>query len=166
MLWPRTTAARTGRLLLPFQLLLLGPPLVAIWVAGFVALVRRPAWRPLRAVALAYPVVLLITFAGGGQIYYPLGLMVFLFAAGSVPTTDWIARRPRVRRPLVAGAVAINAVVTAVLALPLVPVDRLGRTPIPEINQVARDQVGWPVYTRQVADVFRVCRRRTRPRRS
>jgi hypothetical protein len=142
-------------MLLPFQLLLLGPPLVAIWVAGFVALLRRPAWRPLRAVALAYPVVLLITFASGGQIYYPLGLMVFLFAAGSVPTIDWIARRPRVRRPLVAGAVAINAVVTAVLALPLVPVDRLGRTPIPEINQVARDQVGWPVYTRQVADAFR-----------
>ncbi len=54
-----------------------------------------------------------------------------------------------------AGAVAVNAVVTAVLALPLVPVDRLGRTPIPEINQVARDQVGWPAYTRQVADVFR-----------
>ncbi len=146
-------------MLLPFQLLLLGPPLVAIWVAGFVALLRRPSWRPLRAVALAYPVVLLITFASGGQIYYPLGLMVFLFAAGCIPTIDWISRRPSASRStarlLIAGAVAVNAVVTGVLALPLVPVDRLGRTPIPEVNQVARDQVGWPAYTRQVADVFR-----------
>jgi hypothetical protein len=30
----------------------------------------------------------------------------------------------------------------------------MGRTPIPDINQAARDQVGWPVYVRTVADVY------------
>jgi hypothetical protein len=33
---------------LPFQLLLLGLPLVPIWVAGWIQLFKAPRWRPLR----------------------------------------------------------------------------------------------------------------------
>jgi len=133
----------------------MGPPLVPIWVSGFVALFRRPEWRPLRALAIAYPVVLVVTLVSGGQVYYPLGLLALLFAAGCVPTADWIARRPARRRPLVVAAVVLNAAVSAVIALPLIPVDVLGRTPIPDINQAARDSVGWPTYVGTVADVHR-----------
>jgi 4-amino-4-deoxy-L-arabinose transferase-like glycosyltransferase len=141
--------------LLPFQLVLLGLPLTAIWVAGLVALLRRHAWRPARALAAAYPVLMLIVLLSGGQMYYPLGLVSFLYAAGCVPTADWIARRSGTRRPLVVAGVALNTVVTLVLALPLLPVDVLAHTPIPEINQGTRDQIGWPAYTRQVADAYR-----------
>jgi hypothetical protein len=161
--WPQITMAgamseNTGeqtRLLWPFQLLILGLPLVPIWISGFVALLRRPAWRPLRALAVAYPVVLLVTFVGGGQVYYPVGVIAFLFAAGCVVTAEWISVHRAWRRPLVIAGLALNAAVTLVLALPLLPVDVLGRTPIPELNQGTRDQIGWPSYTRQVADVYR-----------
>src|SRR3954468_9300380 len=34
--------------LLPFQLILLGPPLVPIWIAGWIGLFRAPRWRPVR----------------------------------------------------------------------------------------------------------------------
>ena len=44
-------------------------------------------------------------------------------------------------------------VVSAFIALPLVPVADLGSTPIPGINQAARDTVGWPAYVREVAAV-------------
>lgn len=49
--------------------------------------------------------------------------------------------------------VVVNALVSALIALPLVPVADLGATPVPGINQAARDQVGWPAYVAQVARV-------------
>jgi 4-amino-4-deoxy-L-arabinose transferase-like glycosyltransferase len=51
----------------PFLLLMLGPPLVPVWVAGLVGLVRRPAWRPVRFLAAAFPVLLALVFAMGAQ---------------------------------------------------------------------------------------------------
>jgi hypothetical protein len=169
--WPQLTMAgmisddRGGEnrlLLLPFQLLLLGPGLVWICVEGFRAIMgpgrgeeaTSRNWRPLRAVAIAYPVALAITFIAGGQIYYPLGLLAFLFAAGCVPTGEAMARATG-RRGGAATAVALNTAFSVVIALPLLPVDVLGRTPIPEINQAARDSVGWPQYVETVADVYR-----------
>jgi len=41
-----------------------------------------------------------------------------------------------------------------VIALPLVPIGALGDTPIPEINQTARDSVGWPTYVDQVVRAY------------
>jgi 4-amino-4-deoxy-L-arabinose transferase-like glycosyltransferase len=142
-------------LVLPFQLILVGPPLVAVWVAGIVALLRRPQWRLVRAFAVAYVVLLVIVLAVGGQVYYPFGIMPVLLAAGSVAGADWIARGAvGLRRGLIIAAVAVNAVATVLIALPVLPVEVFGRTPIPELNQVARDQVGWPVYVRAVGDAY------------
>jgi 4-amino-4-deoxy-L-arabinose transferase and related glycosyltransferases of PMT family len=160
--WPQLTMARAlserggseaRTLLLPLQFVLLGFGLVPIWVAGFLALLRRPAWRPVRALALAYPVVLVIALVTAGQFYYPLGLVVALFAAGCVPTAEWFGQRIG-RRALVVAAVAVNGALSAVMALPLVPIGALGDTPIPDVNQVARDTVGWPVYVQTVAEVY------------
>ena len=138
--------------LLPFQLILAGP--TPIWIAGFQALLKRPAWRRVRALAIAYPVVLLLVLITGGQIYYPFGLLAFLFAAGAVPTADWMYRRLRPRRLKVVGVLALSTLITALLALPLLPVTALGRTPIPTINQGTRDQIGWPAYVRTIESVY------------
>nr|WP_240895162.1 glycosyltransferase family 39 protein [Kineococcus siccus] len=137
---------------LPMLLLLLGPPLVPVWLAGWVALARRPAWRRVRSLAVAAPVVVLLVLAMGSQNYYPMGVLTVLLAAGCVPVAGWCAGR-RGRTRLVAGAVAANALVSAVVALPVVPVSVLGRTPVPAVNQVARDSLGWPRYVQQVAAV-------------
>jgi Dolichyl-phosphate-mannose-protein mannosyltransferase len=148
-------AAEVRAQLLPFQFLLIAPTLAAVWIAGLVALLRRPQWRPVRAFAVAYPVALGLTFLTGGQIYYAFGLQAFLLAAGWVPTVDWMARgRTLARRSLVFGAAAVAAASSVFLALPVLPVQTFGRTVIPEINQAARDQVGWPEYVRTVADVY------------
>jgi len=50
--------------------------------------------------------------------------------------------------------VAVNGVVSALIALPLIPVAAVGDTPVPGINQVARDTVGWATYVDQVAAAF------------
>jgi hypothetical protein len=138
--------------LLPFQFLLIAPTLAAVWIAGVVALFRRPQWRPVRAVAVAYLAALVITFVGGGQIYYAFGLQAVMLAAGWVPTVDWM--RTRVRKGLVYAALALGAVVTVLLALPVLPVRTFGQTPIPEINQAAQDSVGWPEYVATVRAVY------------
>jgi len=136
-------------LFVPFQLILLGPPLVPVWVAGLVRLWRSPA----RAFAVAYPVICLVLLILAGQPYYTLGLVAALYAAGCVPAVAWLARgRTRVRRAVLGAGLALNMALSAVLALPLVPERLLGDTFIPAANQAARDQVGWPVYVRQVAD--------------
>lgn len=135
----------------PFLLILLGPTLVPIWIAGLVGLFRRPEWRSLRFVAAAFPVLLIIVFVMGSQFYYPFGLLAVIFAIGCVPAADWM-RAWRTR--LVVVLIAINTAVSLVLGLPLVPVGSLGKTPIPGINQAARDSVGWPTYVRQIADAY------------
>lgn len=137
-----------------FLLVLLGPPHVPVWVAGWVALARRPSWRKVRFLSVAFPVLLLLAFAAGSQIYYPFGLLAVLFAAGCVPTAVFLAKRIVWRRTL-EGGIILSAAVSAVIALPLLPEDILGNTPVPDINQLAADQVGWPVYVDQIAAVYR-----------
>ena len=134
--WPqlamgRALSAANGAevrvLMWPFLALLLGPPLVPVWCAGWVALARRPEWRPVRFLAVSFPVLLVLCAVAGGQVYYPVGLLVVLFAAGCVPVADVLARAAGWWRPVVVAAVALNAVVSAVVALPLLPVTALRR---------------------------------------
>lgn len=137
----------------PFLALLLGPPLVPIWVAGVVALLRRSAWKPVRSLAIALPVLVVFTVIGGAQVYYPLGLLAVVYAIGAVPAADWMARNLRLRRVLLVISLVANSVVCAVISLPLLPVGVVGSTPIPGINQTVRDQIGWPTYVEQIRRV-------------
>jgi 4-amino-4-deoxy-L-arabinose transferase-like glycosyltransferase len=129
--------------LAPFLLLLLGPPLVPIWIAGLVR-----AWRVARYLVVALIVVTVATFVGGAQFYYPLGILTVVFAIGCVPAAAWCASVGR-RRLVIAGF-ALNGAVSAVIALPLVPIDVVGDTPLPAVNQVMADSVGWPEYAEQI----------------
>ncbi|WP_353648922.1 glycosyltransferase family 39 protein [Nakamurella sp. A5-74] len=139
----------------PFLALLIGPPMVPIWVAGLVALARRPDWRPLRSLVVALLVVVALTVIGGAQVYYPLGLLAVVFAIGAVPTADWIHRgRGRVRRVLVTTAVALDVVVCSVISLPVLPLSVVGSTPVLDINQTVGDQIGWPTYVAQIRSVI------------
>jgi 4-amino-4-deoxy-L-arabinose transferase-like glycosyltransferase len=134
----------------PFLILLLGPPLVPIWIAGLVRLWRS---RELRFIAAAFPVLLALVFVMGSQFYYPLGLLAVLFAAGCVPAAQWLATRPIWRRLMVIGLV-VNTAVSLLLGLPLVPMTTVGSTPIAGINLIVQDSVGWPRYVRQIASVY------------
>jgi hypothetical protein len=146
----RDNAGDVHIMMWPFLFLILGPPLVPIWAAGLVSLVRRPEWRPVRFLAAAFPVLLALVFAMGAQFYYPFGLLSVLFAVGCVPAEAWLARW---RRLVVAG-VSLNSAVSLVLGLPLIPLSVLGSTPVPAVNQVAQDSVGWPAYVGQIDAVY------------
>ncbi|GLW32833.1 glycosyltransferase family 39 protein [Actinoplanes regularis] len=139
-------------LLLPFQFLLLGLP--PVWIAGIVTLLRDPRWRPIRALAVAYLLMLILLLVVAGQPYYPLGLLTALFAIGAVPTVRWLDGRPARLRWLVAGVVVFSAMGIAT-SLPVIPEDRLAGSIPAAMNQTIADQIGWPEYVAQVADAYR-----------
>jgi hypothetical protein len=138
---------------LPFQLILLGLPLVPIWIAGLAGLWRVPAWRPIRALGWAYPVVSAIVLVTGGQMYYTFGLLALYLAAGCARLPGWINRRPA-RRGWVVAALAVSALIAIPTALPVIPVRALTPSGIGGLNQAARDQVGWPAYVAEVARAY------------
>jgi hypothetical protein len=108
-----------------------------------------------RAVPIAYLVSLVITFIGGGQIYYPFGLLAYIFAAGAVPVAEWIEQaNTRARLIRKSGWLAFNAVITALIALPLLPSTAIGHSPIVALNPTVGDTIGWPTYVRTLAGVY------------
>jgi hypothetical protein len=123
---------------------LLGPPLVVIWAAGLRALWRD---RRVRFLVVVFAVVVLFTFASGAQPHYPVFILPVPFAAGVVAMERHLGR-------VWAGLFAINGAVSLVLALPIVPVGSVGDTPVPDVNLLAQDSIGWPAYVRQVTDVY------------
>jgi hypothetical protein len=125
-------------------LVLLGPPLVVIWVAGLRALWRD---RRVRFLVVVFGVVVVFTFVSGAQPHYPVFILPVPFAAGVVAMERHLGR--------VWGALlALNAAVSLVLALPLVPVGSVGATAVPDVNLLAQDSIGWPAYVDQVARVY------------
>ncbi|MGY1638763.1 glycosyltransferase family 39 protein [Geodermatophilus sp. SYSU D00742] len=138
-------------LFLPFQLVLVSPLLVPVWVAGWVRLARDPALRPWRAFAVAYVVLAAVFLLTGGKPYYLAGLYPVLLAAGADPVLGWVRRGAgRARAGLVAAALVLSLVVDALLMLPLLPVRSLAGSPVPAVNYDAGETVGWPAFAATV----------------
>ncbi len=143
-------------LFLPFQLVLVSPLLVPLWLAGLWRLARDPTVRRYRGFALAYALLAVVFMATGGKPYYLTGLYPVLLAAGAEPTLRWVrVRATRLRRAALGAAIALSAAISAVLMLPLVPVQSLGGTPVADINYDAGETVGWPRLVGTVEDVYR-----------
>jgi hypothetical protein len=127
-------------LLLPLQVLFLGPLLVVVLVSGARWLADRGrAFRPLM---WAWPAGLVLVLVAGGRPYYvlPLTLAVALAGVAGAPA-------PGLRW----ATVAASAAIAVVLALPVLPVDAVAVTGV--VNETAPETVGWPELVEQVAEV-------------
>ncbi|WP_433302991.1 glycosyltransferase family 39 protein [Actinoplanes sp. CA-030573] len=136
-------------LLLPFQLLLLAVP--PIWIAGLVTLCRDRRLRPVRALAVAYPLMVVLVFVVAGQPYYTLGLLYGLYAIGSVPVERWVTGH-RARQVVLGAAVVALSALGIVSSLPILPANRMGGAA--GANPTIGDQIGWPEYVAQIAAVY------------
>lgn len=143
-------AAEVRILMWPLLLLLLGPPLVPIWLSGIRHLWTTPGLRNARFLLVTLLTLVLFTFVAGTQAHYFMTPLAAVFAAGCVPLGDRLTNLRGIRVSL-----ATNTLFCALIALPLLPSGLVGHTPIPAISPLAADQVGWPAYVNQVAEAHR-----------
>lgn len=135
----------------PMQAAYLSPVLVPVWVAGFVR-----AWRLrwARPVALAYPVLCVLTLVLGGKPYYAVSLLLILVAAGAEPALGWLNRgRVTLRRWAAGVATAIAVAISVAIGLPVLPPAQLDLFVL-AANKEQGEQVGWPGLVDTVAGVW------------
>ncbi|MFV0254161.1 MAG: ArnT family glycosyltransferase [Beutenbergiaceae bacterium] len=134
----------------PFLVLLPGPVLATVWIAGLVQLIRWPTLRPIRFVAVVFAVVLTFVFAAGTQFYYTAGILAVLVAIGAVPVAQWAHTRGR--RIALSILIVANTIGSGIASLPVLPVEVFGASGLGAVNAAARDQVGWERYAVQIRD--------------
>ncbi|MFI6868879.1 glycosyltransferase family 39 protein [Nocardia sp. NPDC050406] len=134
---------------------LIGPLLVPLWAYGLWWLARRPQYR---AFALTYGVLFVVYLIIGGKAYYLGGMYPLLLAAGAVGFERWLTADDRtytVREVCgfaMCAVVALSAAVSALLFLPVLPVDVLRDSRVLAVNYDAGETVGWPRYVEQIAE--------------
>jgi hypothetical protein len=134
----------------PFQLVMVSPVLVPVWIAGLLAPFRRSAMRGLGFVTLTYAVLAVVYIAGDGKAYYLASLYPVLLGLGALPAAEWTSRA-RSHTRVLAAAVVISALVSAVLALPVLPARALQGSVVMAVNPDQGETVGWPRFVGTVA---------------
>lgn len=136
------------------QFLFAGLLLAPVWIGGLVALLRRPEWRPYKAIGVAYLLIVVLLLALGGFPRYNEGMLVALVAIGAVPAARWA--RTRVRQTVLAVAVVANAALGAIVVLPVLPVQSYLDNPVLAGlgGEVQTGQTGAEELTAQVAVVY------------
>jgi 4-amino-4-deoxy-L-arabinose transferase-like glycosyltransferase len=158
--FPQLTVARNiggsaegGRAgFIPFQLVMVSPLLVPVWIAGLAAPFRRDELRPLRFVPLAFGLNALAYLAGNGKAYYLASAYPVLLGIGAIPVAAWtLRRRGALRTGLLAGAIVVSGAVSAVIALPLLPERSLQGSAVMALNPDQGETVGWPRFVDTIA---------------
>jgi len=140
-----------------------------VWLAGLWRLSVWPLRPELRALAIAYVVLLAIVIVCNGKAYYVTPVYPALFAAGGVAWEAWL-KRPAMRRAAVAVVVA-PALLAAPTALPILPPEALiaymkaiGFSPkatqteslkLSALPQYFADMFGWREMAAAVSAVYR-----------
>jgi len=145
---------------LAHQLLVGASPLTApLWIAGLLWLVFANAAARWRVLAWLYIVPLLLFLLTKARDYYMAPAYPLLLAAGAVALEAGIARlRSRgalLARVAVALVLLAAGASTALVMLPIWPVDSSGWRIARKFHGEFVEQVGWPELVAQVATVYR-----------
>jgi 4-amino-4-deoxy-L-arabinose transferase-like glycosyltransferase len=156
--WPQLTVARHiagqaegGRAgFIPFQLVMVSPLLLPVWVAGLALPFRRSTTRWLRFLPLAYAGLALAYLLGDGKAYYLASLYPTLLGLGAVPAAEWTLRR-RFNLRAITVAIVLSAAGNAFVALPLLPERSLQGSVVMALNPDQGESVGWPRFIATIA---------------
>jgi hypothetical protein len=143
-----STSSQPWWVVVPYQALLAGPPLVAVWIAGLVRLARHHTHRYL---AVAWAVLAIVFMATGGKPYYLAGFLPLLVAAGVPVALRWLTTRTRA--VVAVTAVIVTAVPDLVIALPMLPASHA--SVVVSLNPDVGETLGWPRFIDQIRAVYR-----------
>ena len=138
-----STSSQPWWAVVPFQVLLVGPPTAPVWITGLIRIFRDREVREVRCFGWAWVLLAVAFMLSGGKPYYLAGLLPLLVAAGAAPVERWLGRGRRAgRRTLLGLALAANAIAVALLALPILPARDAGIAVA--ANPDVGETVGWP----------------------
>ena len=151
------------------QALFVGPVSALVWLVGLWRLGVRPPRPELRALAIAYFVLLAIVIVANGKAYYVTPVYSALFAAGGVAWEAWL-KRP-IARGIAVAVVVVPSLVPVPTVLPILPPDALvaymqatGLSPkatqtesgrLSALPQYFADMFGWREMAAAVSAVYR-----------
>ena len=174
----QTEAGHNRLVYWPGQILYTGLVLTPLWVAGAAWSLRSAAARPFRPVAIGCVAVIVLQFVLGGKPYYAGAAFTFLLAAGCVPLEARLEARlerrraARADRPAQAAhrvrasfrsraswtpaawagaAMVAGSVISAPVALPVLPARALHTIPLQKINYDLGEEISWPSLVALVA---------------
>jgi 4-amino-4-deoxy-L-arabinose transferase-like glycosyltransferase len=154
--WPQLEMARriaAGSSTLDYILLVLacaGLLLIPVTLAGLRVMVAGQL-ASYRFVAVAWTALVVVYLLAHGKGYYTAGPVPALVAAGAISVDGWLDHgRRTLRRTVLAAGIVMQAALSSVIGLPLIPASALAGTPLPGINGEIASQLGWPAL---VADV-------------
>ncbi len=144
-------AGENRLMMVPFQLLFLGLPVAAaVAVTGYRQL-RGRALVPYRFVPIGFLVLLVLLLVTAGKPYYAAGALPALIGLAASDLVGWCRRH----RVLVGSLLAVNAAVSVLMALPVLPVERYVDSPVSALNPEPGEMIGWPDFVDQVAALYR-----------
>jgi hypothetical protein len=155
--WPQLTvahniagSAENGRVgFIPFQLVMVSPLLIPVWVRGLVEPFRRDGWEDLRFVPVTYAAIAIVYLVADGKAYYLASLYPIVLGLGAIPTAERTLGSRRRTRSL-AVAIAVSACLSAFIALPLLPAGDLQGSIVMALNPDQGETVGWPRFLHAV----------------
>ncbi len=133
-------------MILPMHLLLIGPLLSILAIAGLVATFAVRRLHDHRWVAIGYGLLLIMVVITGGKPYYLAGLFPVALALGVITAYDWLVRVAW-RRIVAIVLLVIVTIPTAAFSLPLAPVGSPVFEVATAVNPDAAETVGWDGFT-------------------
>src|SRR5438445_5765029 len=136
-----------------------GPLLTPLWLAGLGFLAFARSMRAYRALAWIFAAALLAVAATRGRGYYVAPAYPMLLAAGAVALEPWRSRLgSRGRSAAYAASVVVLALAfagSAVLTLPISPVNSAGWRIARKVQSDFAEQIVWPELAQRVAEIYR-----------
>lgn len=93
---------------------------------------------------------MVLLIASAGKPYYATGALPALIAVAAAQFVDVHQRHRR----LVASTVAVNALLSAAMVLPVFPVSWVADSPASKVNPEPLEMIGWPEFVAQIADAY------------
>ena len=148
------------------EVLVVGAATAPVWIAGLAAFAVRPAFARWRWIAVSWLFLVAAAVIGRGRPYYIAPAYPLLMAGGAVALEAWL---PRLAKPALAALVAVVAVATAPIFLPVLSIrDFIAyehltgvrpstgeRLELADLPQYYADQFGWPEMADVVGKAYR-----------
>ena len=155
------------------QVLMLHPLTLPLWMAGLAYYLVAPGARSYRFCGWVYVILLALMLAERAKPYYLVPIYPLLLAGGAIVIETW-TRQPRRQwlRPAYVIVLLIGGIVTAPLALPVLPAESVGwyarwlhldagaksstaeRAELAELPQYFADMFGWDELVAAVARAY------------